>query len=107
MKMIEAVMTATKLHAVKAALHEIGIEKIMVSQIAVNGRKKGNTLIHWGAGCMSGFMSRIRVEIVAADELVGRVIGIIGEIASTERIGDCRIVIRSLGGGDLQVGLLT
>ena len=93
MKIIEAVITATKLYEVKTALHKIGIEKIMVSQIVVNGRKKGNAVIHRGAGYMAGFMTKIKVEIIAADELVGRVIETIGEIASTERIGDCRILI--------------
>jgi nitrogen regulatory protein PII len=93
MKIIEAVINAAKLHEVKAALHKIGIEKIMVSQIVINGRKKGNAAIHRGAEYMAGFMTKIKVEIVAADELVGRVIETIGEIASTERKGDCRILI--------------
>ena len=95
MKIIEAVITVTKLYEVKTALHKIGIEKIMVSQIVVNGRKKGNAVIHRGAEYMAGFMTKIKVEIIAADELVGRVIETIGEIASTERIGDCRILIHS------------
>jgi nitrogen regulatory protein PII len=40
-------------------------------------------------------MTKIRVEIVAADELVGIVIETIGNVLRTERNGDCRIFIRS------------
>jgi nitrogen regulatory protein PII len=93
MKVIEAVINVGKLDEVKAALHKMGIEKIMVSQIVMNGRRKGKAVIHRGAEYMAGFMAKIKVEIVAADELVGRVIETIGEIASTERKGDCRILI--------------
>jgi nitrogen regulatory protein PII len=92
-KVIEAVINAANLDEIKAALHKIGIEKIMVSQIVINGRKQGKAVIHRGAEYMAGFMAKIKVEIVAADELVGRVIETIGEITSTERKGYCRILI--------------
>ena len=93
MKVIEAVINVANLDEVKTALHKLGIEKIMVSRIVINGRRKGKAVINRGAEYMAGFMEKIRVEIIAADELVGRVIEAIGEIASTERKGDCRILI--------------
>jgi nitrogen regulatory protein PII len=43
---------------------------------------------------MAGLMTKIKVEIVAADEMVGRVIETIGNVARTERNGDCLIFIR-------------
>lgn len=94
MKVIEAVIRPVILDEVKIALKKIGIEKIMVSQLVNKGRKKSKTVINMGTGYMVGLMSKIKVEIIAADELVGRVIETIGNIAGTEHSGGCRILIR-------------
>ena len=96
MKVIEAVISTANLDEVKAALQKIGIEKIIVKQFVNNGRTKGRAVFHLGTDYMVGFMTRIKVKIVAADELVGRVIETIGEIARTERQGNCRIFIYPL-----------
>ena len=94
MKVIEAIISPVKLDEVKAALQKMGIERITVRQLIKNGRKNSKAMIDKGAGYMVGLMTKIRVEIVAADELVGRVIETIGNVARTERNGDCRIFIR-------------
>jgi nitrogen regulatory protein PII len=93
MKVIEAVINTANLDEVKASLLKIGIENIKISWFVNNGRIKGKTAIHRGTEYMVGFMLRIKVEIVTADELVGRVIETIGQIARTERHGNCRIFI--------------
>jgi len=94
MKVIEAIISPVKLDEVKAALQKMGIERITVRQLIKNGRKNSKAMFDKGAGYMVGLMTKIRVEIVAADELVGRVIETIGNVARTERNGDCRIFIR-------------
>lgn len=94
MKVIEAIIRPANLDEVKAALQKMGIEIISVSQFVNNGRKRSKAMIDKSAEYMTGLMTRIKVEIVAADELVGRVIETIGNVASTERKGDCRIFIR-------------
>jgi nitrogen regulatory protein PII len=93
MKVIETIINTANLDELKAALNNIGIEKIMVSHLVNNSRKKGRDVLHWGADYMFGLMTKIKVEIIAADELVGRVIETIGEIARTDSKGDCRILI--------------
>ena len=94
MKVIEAIIRPSSLDEVKTALRKIGIENIIVSQLVKNGRKTSKIVIDLGTGYMVGLMSKIKVEIIAADELVGRVIETIGNIAGTERGGGCRISIR-------------
>jgi nitrogen regulatory protein PII len=94
MKVIEAIIIPANLDEVKSALQEMGIEKIMVSQLIKNGHKRSKAMLDKRAEYMTGFMTKIRVEIVAANELVGRVIETIGNVARTERNGDCRIFIR-------------
>jgi nitrogen regulatory protein P-II 1 len=94
MKVIEAIIRPAKLDEVKAALQKMGIERIKVSQLVNNGRLRSKAMLDKSAEYMAGLMTRIKVEIIAADELVGRVIETIGNVARTERNGDCRIFIR-------------
>jgi nitrogen regulatory protein P-II 2 len=93
-KVIEAIISPANLDEVEAALQKMGIERITVCQLVSNGRKRSKAVIDKGAQYMTGLMTRIKVEIVAADELVGRVIEAIGNVARTERNGVCRIFIR-------------
>jgi len=95
MKEIEVIIRQANLYEVKSALQKMGIEKIKVSQLINNGRQKSKAVFDKGTEYMTGLMTKIRVEIVAADELVGIVIETIGNVARTERNGDCRIFIRS------------
>ena len=96
MKVIEAVISSSSLDEVKAALQILGIEKIMVSRFVCNGSMKGRAAFHRGTEYMVGVMTRFKVQVVAADDLVGRVIETIGDIARTERQGNCRIFIYPL-----------
>lgn len=96
MKLIEAVITTANLEEVKTALQRIGIEKIMIRRIVNNGRKKGWAVLHMGAEYMTGFMTKFKVEIIAADEMVGRVIETIAESARKECNATCRIFIHNL-----------
>ena len=93
MKMIEAIIRPVKLIEVKAALLELGIEDIMESALIIHGSKKGQSMFYRGAEIVIDFVERVRLEIIAADESVGKIIEVIGNIAKTERREDCRIFI--------------
>ena len=96
MKLIEAVISVASLEEIKAALMTIGIEKVIVRRFVRNGHNKGKSVLDLGADYFSGFMTKIKVEIVATDELVGKVIDTIGEIVKKEHQGICRIFIHPL-----------
>ena len=98
MKLIEAMIRPLNLEEVEIALQdmgieEIGIEEIMVSQSVSNGLKKGKALLYRGAEYIPDFIARMKVEIIAADGLVDKIVETIRKIAGTERKGDCRIFI--------------
>ena len=93
MKVIKAIIRPTNLSEIRTALQKIGIENIIVRQLVNNSRKSSKYMIEKSAEYLAGLMTKIRIEIVAADELVGRVIETIGNIAGTERKGDCQIFI--------------
>jgi nitrogen regulatory protein PII len=95
MKLIEAVIKPVNMDEVKTALQqlgleEIGVEEIMVSQPVNQGSKP---VFYRGAECVADFIAKIKVEIIAADDLVGKVSQTILKIAATERKRDCRIYI--------------
>jgi len=98
MKLIEAVIRPVNMDEVKTAVQqlgveEIGIEEIMVSRPASQEGKKRETMFYRGAEYVADFVTKIKVEIIAADNLVGKVAETIVRIAATERKGDCRIYI--------------
>jgi nitrogen regulatory protein P-II 1 len=93
MKLIEAVIKPVKLKEVKAALKTIGIVDIMESALICHGRQKGEAMFYRGTEFVIDFVEKVKLEIIAADESVGKIIEIIGSIAKTERKEDCRIFI--------------
>lgn len=101
MKLIEAVIRPLNLEAVEIALqemgiNEIGIEEIMVSQHISNSLKRGKALLYRGTEYIPDFIARMKVEIIAADGLVDKIVETIRKIAVTERKGDCRIFVLPL-----------
>jgi len=98
MKLIEAVIRPGNMDEVKTAVQklgveEIGVEEIMVSEPVSKDSKKRETTFYRGAEYVADFMAKIKVEVIVADDLVGKVAETIVRIAATERKGDCRIYI--------------
>ena len=92
MKMIEAVIHKLKLQEVRSALDDIGVEDFMESSVICHGQK-GRTMIFRGAKFEAYVAEKVKLEIIAADDCVGKVIEVIGNIARTQRMEDCRIYI--------------
>ena len=101
MKLIEVLIRPTNLDEVKSALqeigiNEIGIEEIMVSQHISNSLKKGKSLLYRGTEYIPDFIAKMRVEIIAEDGLVDKIVKTIRKIAGTDRKENCRIFILPL-----------
>jgi nitrogen regulatory protein PII len=94
MKQIEAVIHQLKLHEVRNALDEMGIEDFMESAILCHTHRNGQTMSFRGATFVANIVEKVKLEIVAADESVDKIIEAIGSIARTGRSEDCRIVVR-------------
>jgi nitrogen regulatory protein PII len=98
MKLIEVVIKPDNMDEVNAAVQqlgveEIGFEEIMVSQPVSQEIKKRETMFYRGAEYVADFITKIKVQIIATDDLVGKVAETIVKIAATERKRDCRICI--------------
>jgi nitrogen regulatory protein P-II 1 len=93
MNKIEAIIKPFKLDEVKAALAEVGIEGMTVSEVKGFGRQKGQTEIYRGSEYTVDFVPKIKLEIVVGDDEVDRVIKVIQETAKTGKIGDGKIFV--------------
>jgi nitrogen regulatory protein P-II 1 len=93
MKKIEAVIKPFKLDEVKDALNAIGVQGITVTEVKGFGRQKGHTELYRGAEYVVDFLPKVKLEIIAADPLVPKIIETIETSAKTGRIGDGKIFV--------------
>jgi nitrogen regulatory protein P-II 1 len=93
LKKVEAIIKPFKLDEVKDALNEIGIQGITVSEIKGFGRQKGHTELYRGAEYVVDFIPKIKMEIIASDDIVSKVVETIEQAAKTGRIGDGKIFV--------------
>src|SRR6266498_3886831 len=93
MKKIEAVIKPFKLDEVKDALNAIGVQGITVTEVKGFGRQKGHTELYRGAEYVVDFLPKVKLEVIAADALVPKIITTIETTAKTGRIGDGKIFV--------------
>jgi len=93
LKKVEAIIKPFKLDEVKEALNEIGIQGITVSEVKGFGRQKGHTELYRGAEYVVDFIPKIKMEIIASDDVVTKVVETIEQAAKTGRIGDGKIFV--------------
>ena len=96
MKKIEAIIKPFKLNEVKAALNEIGIQGMTVSEVKGFGRQKGHTEIYRGSEYTVDFLPKIKIETVVADNLKDAAVAAIVKAAKTGKIGDGKVFVSSL-----------
>ena len=91
MMKIEAVIKPSKLDEVKAALSEIGVLGMTVSEVRGFGRTGGKQEVYRGSAYVVDFVPKLKLEIIAADEVVHQILETIRGAANTEHIGDGKI----------------
>ncbi|HKS88779.1 MAG TPA: P-II family nitrogen regulator [Stellaceae bacterium] len=93
MKKIEAIIKPFKLDDVKAALHEVGVTGMTVTEARGFGRQKGHTEVYRGAEYVIDFLPKVKIEVVLDDELAPRAVEAIQQSAKTDKIGDGKIFV--------------
>jgi nitrogen regulatory protein P-II 1 len=96
MKKIEAIIRPNKFEAVKAALIQLGVEGMTVSEVRGHGRQKGHTEVFRGREYDVDLLPKIKVELMLKDEAVDPAIDAILEAAFTGKIGDGKIFLYKL-----------
>ena len=96
MKKIEAIIKPFKMDEVKAALMELGIQGLTVSEVKGFGRQKGHTEIYRGSEYTVDFLPKVKVEVVLADAQVNAVVEVLVKAARTGKIGDGKIFVSAV-----------
>ena len=93
MKRIEAIIRPAKLDEVKEALGEMGVHGMTVSEVKGFGRTGGRKEVYRGSAYVVDFVPKVKVDIVAPDNLVGAVLDVVEKAAKTGKIGDGKIFL--------------
>ncbi len=96
MKLVTAVIKPFKMDDVRAALSEIGVQGITVTEVKGFGRQKGHTELYRGAEYVVDFLPKVKLEIAVADDQVDATIDAIVKSANTGKIGDGKIFVAAL-----------
>jgi nitrogen regulatory protein P-II 1 len=91
MKLITAIVKPFKLDEVKEALKDAGVQGMTVSEVQGFGRQRGHTEVYRGAEYTIDFVPKVRIEIVADDLDVDRILDAIVAAARTDKIGDGKV----------------
>lgn len=90
---IEALIRPQKLDDVTAALAEIGIKGLTVSEVRGSGKQKGFTQHYRGAEYTVNLLQKVKVEVVVQDEEANAIVEAITRSAQTGEIGDGKIFV--------------
>jgi nitrogen regulatory protein P-II 1 len=96
MKMVEAIVKPFKLDEVKGALTKAGVQGMTVEEVKGFGRQKGHTELYRGAEYSVDFLPKVKIQILAPDNKVAEIVGVITESAKTGKIGDGKIFVTSV-----------
>lgn len=96
MKLITAVIKPFKLDDVRAALSEVGVQGMTVTEVKGFGRQKGHTELYRGAEYVVDFLPKVKLELAVDDAMVEQSVEAITKAAQTGKIGDGKIFITTI-----------
>ncbi len=91
MKLITAIIKPGKFDEVKNALRDAGVKGMTVSEVSGVGRQGGHVEVYRGAEFPIDLIQKVRLEILAENSDVEKLIDVIVKTASTGSIGDGKI----------------
>src|SRR3954463_6493624 len=98
MKKIEAIIQPYKLDDVKAALQNIGIDGLTITEVRGHGRQKGHTEVYRGQEYTVDLLPKVKIEAVVPATRADAVIQTITAAAQTGKIGDGKIFVYDVTG---------
>ena len=96
MKKIEAIIRPGKVGDVCGALDKVGHPGMMITEIEGHGVQNGMTKILRGKTYNVEFMTKTKIDIVAKDEDVEKIVQALRDAAYTGEVGDGKIFISSM-----------
>ncbi|MFZ8887003.1 MAG: P-II family nitrogen regulator [Steroidobacteraceae bacterium] len=96
MKLVTAIIKPFKLDDVRAALSDIGISGMTVTEVKGFGRQRGHTELYRGAEYVVDFVPKTRIEVAVRGDLVDQVVDAIIGAAKTGKVGDGKIFVTEI-----------
>jgi nitrogen regulatory protein PII len=93
MKRIEAIVRPEKLEPLRHHLSEVGYPGMMVTRIEGHGKQRGMEQQWKGARYQTHFLPKLRIEIIAADRAVKKIIATIMDVCRSGSVGDGKIFV--------------
>jgi nitrogen regulatory protein P-II 1 len=91
MRLITAIVKPFTLEDVKSALEQLGLLGMTVSEVRGYGRQKGHTEVYRGAEYQVDFVAKLKVEVLADEDVADRAVEAIVKAARTGKIGDGKV----------------
>ena len=96
MKKIEAIIRPEKLDILRLELEKVGYPGMMVTKIEGHGKQMGVTHQFRGQEYKTYFLPKVRIEIVAVDNQVKKLVDAIVEVCRSKAVGDGKIFITAI-----------
>ncbi len=96
MKKIEIITRPFKLDEVKAALTDLGIQGMTVSDVRGFGRQRGHKEVYRGAEYQVDFVPKVKIDVVVSDDMLGAALEAVQKAARTNQIGDGKIFVSTV-----------
>ena len=96
MKLVTAIIKPFKLDDVRAALSDIGVSGMTVTEVKGFGRQRGHTELYRGAEYVVDFVPKTRIEVAVKNDLVDQVMEAIVGASKTGKVGDGKIFVTDI-----------
>ena len=96
MKLVTAIIKPFKMDDVRAALSDVGVQGVTVTEVKGFGRQRGHTELYRGAEYVVDFLPKLKLEVACAGDQVDSVVEAIIAAAGTGKIGDGKIFVSEL-----------
>ena len=93
MQMIKTIIRPNKVDEVKAALSEISVSGMTVTEVRGHGKQKGHSAVYRGQEYKIDLLPKMEIEVVVPDDIVQEAVRTIIKSARTGEIGDGRVFV--------------
>ena len=91
MRLVTAIVQPTMLTQVQIALAQHGVAGMTVTECSGYARQRGHKEVYRGAEYTIDFITKVKTEVVVADDEVEEVIEVISKAARTGAVGDGKV----------------
>jgi nitrogen regulatory protein P-II 1 len=91
LKLVVAIIKPFKLDDAKAAVQELGVHGLTITEVQGFGRQRGHTEVYRGAEYTIDFVPKVKLEVLVDDAQAAAVAERIMTAARTGKIGDGKV----------------